>query len=35
MKITKSSNKQFYNCFVAVKNCFTQSNKDLKALISL
>jgi len=38
MKITESSNKQFYNCFMAVtmfKNCFIQSNKDLKALVYL
>jgi len=38
MKITESSNKRFYNCFMAVtlfKNCFTQSNKDLKMLFSL
>jgi len=38
MKIMESWNKWFYNCFMAVtlfKNCFTQFNKDLKALISL
>jgi len=37
MKIAESSNKRLYNCLMAVtlfKNCFTQSNKDLKALVS-
>jgi len=35
MKITES---RFYNCLMAVtlfKNCYTQSNKDLKVLVSL
>jgi len=38
MKITESSNKRFYNCFMAVtlfKKCSQRSNKDLKALVSL
>jgi len=36
--IMKITNKRFYNCFMAVilyKSCFTQSNKDLKVLVSL